>query len=45
MYFFIVTRDNKNIGFLNIEINNNIGMFDIRLCLKYRDKRIFRNCN
>ena len=35
MYFFIVTRDNKNIGFLNIVINN-IGMFDIGLCSEYR---------
>lgn len=37
-YFFIVTRDNKNIGFLNVEINNNIGIFDIGLCHKYREK-------
>ncbi|MGL4762270.1 MAG: GNAT family N-acetyltransferase [Sarcina sp.] len=34
--YYLVTDKNESIGFLNIEIENNIGSFDIGLCNEFR---------
>ena len=37
-YYFMVKDNNEIIGFMNAEIENNKGMFDIGLCKRYRNK-------
>lgn len=37
-YYFMVKADDKIIGFMNSEIENDEGMFDIGLCKQYRCK-------
>ena len=37
-YFFMVKKDNDIIGFMNPEIREEKGIFDIGLCKKYRGK-------
>lgn len=37
-YYFMVKEKGKIVGFMNCEIENNEGMFDIGLCKEYRHK-------
>ena len=37
-YYFMVKEGNKIIGFMNSEIENDEGIFDIGLCKEYRNK-------
>lgn len=42
-YYFMVKDNNKIIGFMNAEIENNEGVFDIGLCKRYRNKGFGKN--
>lgn len=37
-HFFMVAKDNNIIGFMNVEIEKDRGLFDIGLCKEYRGK-------